>query len=332
MTEKRCIYIIDWLSFVTIRHNEVYEIIDLLGMPGKDGLKWEETKGYNYYQDRLCYDGVNILHNGRQKNMGIQVELSGRGCRTFETFGHGDFQSLFKLQGNDVDFKRLDIAFDDKVGIIPLDRLYRDTQQQNFTSDYHTYKCIEGTLGKSIEHGQKESDTMVRIYDKAMERNRVEEGHWVRIEIVLKHEFANGAVNLMNSGVHNISEIFLGATKKRLRYLKKPRKSKDSKKYRWETADYWENLIKEAEKIKLYDRVGVEYNIGVLCDHIDRNLGAISAYIDIYGIQNLYDRAVLRTFDRNPKYDRLVEQQKAFAAENRKRWEHLDEILQAPEY
>jgi DNA relaxase NicK len=54
------------------------------------------VKGFYGYQDRLYYDGISIHHNGTAE-MGICAEMSGQGCRNFESFGKGNYDDIFAL-------------------------------------------------------------------------------------------------------------------------------------------------------------------------------------------------------------------------------------------
>jgi phage replication initiation protein len=294
----------------TFSAKSVSEVQDMLGMADNKELKWKELRGYNFYSDRVAYEGVNILYGGRYDNMGMQIDLSGTGCRTFETYGHGSYEKLYDLQTYGCNITRLDIAFDDKIGIIPISKLMKDTIKGNFTSEYKSVMYTGGTDGDSVQHGRKVSPTMIRIYDKAKERNREEEGHWIRVEIQLRHEPAKNAFKYLMSDEYDISTVFLGALVGKLRYVKEPRKSTDENKSRWESADYWEKLIKNAERIKLYEKVGQEYNLAKLKRQIINNAGPITAYIDIFDLETLNNDVGIKVAinGRNEKYDRLVEE------------------------
>jgi len=308
MTEKHCKYIIDWLSFSILDESTPFDAINLLGMPGISEIQWQSLGGFNFYRDRYYYGGISIHYNGKHDNMGIFVELSGEGCRTFETFGHGYWQDLFSLVNKQyINFTRLDLAFDDHEGLLDIDRLFVDTLYENFTSQYFTHQHIGGTLGKSIQHGRKESKTMIRIYDKAKERNREDEGHWIRAEIQLRHETAQNAVKLLQSREDSVSEVFLGAICGKLRYLQKPRKSTDTNKSRWNTATYWENFLKGAEKIKLTENVGIEYNLSKAENYLFNQAGGtLKALIEIHGADYIIMKMKQHEY-KNPKYQVLVD-------------------------
>ena len=80
----------DWVS-ITSKIHSPQNFIELLGM---QDVSWELVKGARGYMDRLYWGSISIHYNGRE-DMGVWLEMSGQGCRSFETFGNGDYESLF---------------------------------------------------------------------------------------------------------------------------------------------------------------------------------------------------------------------------------------------
>ena len=78
MDENLILY--DWLSF-TCKKRDPYYFVDLLGL---SKVPWELTKGARGYKDRLYFNCISIHFNGRD-DMGIWCEMSGQGCRAFES-------------------------------------------------------------------------------------------------------------------------------------------------------------------------------------------------------------------------------------------------------
>ena len=107
------IVLIDWLSITTKSLNEI-EVTQLLGM---EEFPWELVRGARGYHDRLYFSGVSVHYNGRD-DMGVWLEMSGQGCRTFETLGTGDYEKLFRLvKSGHGNITRLDVAYDDHTGV-----------------------------------------------------------------------------------------------------------------------------------------------------------------------------------------------------------------------
>ena len=110
--------------------------------------------------------------------MGVCVEMSGKGCRTFEEFGNGDYEWIFTLvrqQQPDGEMKitRLDVAYDDfykKYGII-----HSQTNKRYFSEDV-SYNLVAG-LEKSYDKTKllAKSDIFTKrtiVPPKAVKKNK----------------------------------------------------------------------------------------------------------------------------------------------------------------
>lgn len=303
MALESSFYLIDWTSISSKIHSPE-DIIEELGM---EGVPWQTIKGARGYRDRLYYDCVSIHYNGRD-DMGVWCELSGQGCRAFETHGHGDFIKLydnFLYHTSQTNFTRIDIAFDDHDGLLEMDKLFWDTYNKNFVSRFKDYDLHVGSKGTSIEHGRKGSDVMIRIYDKAKERGLTDGSHWIRVELQLRDERAEAfARKLVHGGYDSIGETFLGVLNNYLRYVV-PSET-DQERDRWPMTDYWARFIGAAERIRLFQRPGTEYNLLDLENFVFKQAGnAINTYIDIKGEDAFMDSLKKRGTWRNPKYEQL---------------------------
>jgi phage replication initiation protein len=297
-------YLFDWITFTTKSH-EIEDVKELLGL---EHVYWEEGSGRNGYKDSFWYESISIHYNGRD-NMGVCCEMTGKGCRAFESYGHGCYESLFKVilnPSNDINVTRLDIAFDDHDGLLDLKKLVTDTILQNYTAEYRKHKIIQGSDGTSIEHGKRISPTMIRIYDKAAERGYDSDKHWVRIELQLKRERAKAFIERFMDDDTSISRTFRGTVFNYLRYTV-PSKT-DTNKRRWKTAKYWQKFIDGAEKVTLWKKPGVEYNLSNLERFaINQAGGAIKTLIRINGLVP-YLQSIFAKEYQNPKYERLISQ------------------------
>lgn len=88
--------IYDWVSVTSKIHNP-QGLIALLGLD-HEGIVWEQVKGAHGYRDRLYWEKISIHYNGRE-DMGIWLEMSGQGCRAFESFGTGGRKNPKKSYG-----------------------------------------------------------------------------------------------------------------------------------------------------------------------------------------------------------------------------------------
>lgn len=304
------VILFDWLT-VSCKEEDPWYWVTLLHM---EDVSWSAMeKGRNGYRNGLYFGSISILYDGNP-GMGICLDMTGQGCRAFEEYGSGDFIGLFRLFSQDDRFHitRLDVAFDDHTGILDIRQLFHDTDdqdgEQQFVSKFRKCKIEksfkDGRPGVSIYHGSEQSEILIRIYDKAAERDLPEEQHWVRVELQLRRErasqFAFAAVS------EPIGILFRGVLVNYVRYVDDP--GTDSNRWRWPMKPYWANLIDQAGRISIFVKPGVEYNIRQLDHYVfDQAANAIGASIDIYGAPFFMEQ-IQRRRSENPKYRKLVEQ------------------------
>jgi hypothetical protein len=284
--------------------------VKLLGM---ERCGWDELgHGRNGYRKGLYFASISILYDGNP-GMGTCLDMSGQGCRSFEEYGTGDFDGLFRLfqQGEGYHVTRLDVAFDDHSGILDIQQLFRDSNNQDggqqFVSKFRKSRIEkefkDGRPGITVYHGSKKSAVLIRIYDRAAEQDLPEDQHWVRVELQLRDERAEAFC----FDPAPIGVLFRGVLVNYVRYVDDP--GTDSNRWRWPMKDYWENLIEQVGRIRLYVKPGIEYNIRQLDTFVFEQAGnAISAAVEIYGAPFFLRKIQERNISENPKYRRLVEQ------------------------
>ena len=188
--ENKIIY--DWVS-ITSKIHSPDDFIRLLGL-NSEGISWEKVKGAHGYRDRLYWEKISIHYNGTE-DMGIWLEMSGQGCRAFESFGTGDYEALFDEvfdNPGDMNITRLDVAFDDHSGLLDIHEVCEDTKNQEYVSRFRGWDVDYSDKGSSVTLGSRSSEILVRIYDKAAERGFDDGRHWVRVELQLRRERARG--------------------------------------------------------------------------------------------------------------------------------------------
>ena len=129
----------DWLSFTAPSWSDPYLFVKLLGL---ENCSWETIKGARGYQDRLYFNSISIHYNGRP-DMGIWCEMSGQGCRTFETLSTlpNKWEALFPLLFEyHLNITRLDVAYDDHVGILDIDQIALDIMA--YSTSFKDVECM----------------------------------------------------------------------------------------------------------------------------------------------------------------------------------------------
>lgn len=297
----------DWLTFSTKIHS-LFDVIDMLGL---QGVKFEQMRGRYCYADRLNYDGINIMYNGRE-DMGICVEMSGQGCRDFETYGNGDYQGIFDMilenwnadaEKRQMNISRLDVAYDDFDKILDLGYYMQAAQKGDYVSRCKDIEVIYSNKGCSVCHGsRRQSDVYVRMYDKKIERGRTDLEHWIRCEIKLKDDCARGFIALGG----DVRDNYFDVLNNYLRYVIPS--SNETNKSMLPSSPEWLKFVETWEKSSIFDKPGTEYNFSNLFGYVNNQLsGAITTYIDVLGVgqfmKNIRDSQKGKAL--NPKYERI---------------------------
>lgn len=302
--------LIDWVS-ITFKYFQVSDVMNLLGMCN---LPWESTTGGHGYRRREYFGGISIHYDpSEEQEYKVWLEMSGQGCRTFETYGGGNFEQIFSLAQTEegVHLTRIDVAFDDHSGLINIDEVARKVRAQEYTALASWWKVEVSSEGTSCYIGSPRSDMRIRIYDKAAERGKDE--HWVRIELQMRDNHALG----FSQSKFPLGETFRGVLRKYL-VFREPNES-DSHKYRWDISPWFEELLGGIAAISVLSQPGTDYNM-LDCEHyVFHQAGsAIETWIKAYGvpafIEKLNNRQ--RPLHPNPKYKRLLEEHFGYTKED----------------
>ena len=317
--------LIDYFSF-TIRDVEAEDIITMLGLDGVAFIDNYGTKGYHH---RYYYDGVSIQFGGREYNE-VWCEMSGQGCRVYETYGNNDWFGLaYQILVNDnAHMTRIDIAYDDFNGLLDLDKIRSDVSSGNWVSrcqdiiETSQYRRT-GLHGSTIMCGQRGSNIACRIYDKAKERNRQDEiAHWIRCELQIRHKHADNFLYYLLAddckavyGVEidtnrRLDSLYFAVLNHFLRFIDVNADS-DSNRWRKPLAEHWEKFINSyhGNSISLYSAPGVDYNIMKLRHTTEEQYGGmIYTYLQIFGIDELETCVQQKKFKLNKKYQFLIDQ------------------------
>lgn len=335
--------IIDWVSFTTRKHT-LYEIIDLLEL--RD-LPWETVRGSHGFMWRQYFNGISLHFNEKLLNYNyynlsdeekeelnksdfVWLEMSGQGCRAFETYGNGNYEILFELARKDpenIHITRLDIAFDDMTGVLDIDTICDETREEHFTSRIKKYQSIYSNGGNAVYFGSKQSNIFIRIYDKAQERGYDSNDlHWIRLEIQLRDVNAMRFVSFLETDLlQNLYKSLLA------NYLAFRVPTNDSNKRRWPEAKWWTSFINGAVPISVWSKPGIEYNLSACERYVMKQaIGSIKALITIFGKEGFYKAVQEAPNSKNPKYKQLIA---SVMAQNKLKSQEtkVDKLAQLPE-
>lgn len=278
---------LDWASFTLMQYSDVYDVVDFLGFDARDFK--EIGIGGNGYRNRLEHftvDSIKIYFDGANDNMGIHVDVSGNAistlleayCTTRVPFGKGrqvdKFESDLSPQlysetltqlFNDIleigHFTRIDLAIDDfGSNYYSTIDLIKKRNSKSIVSKWREIRNLEkDTLalertGHTVYFGSKESEIMLRVYDKQLEQNlglspedeKYIKTLWTRWELQLRGERANQAAKLLASGI-NIGSVTIGILSHYFRIIQHD----DCNRSRCSNELKWDLFVNEIEKLSL---------------------------------------------------------------------------------
>lgn len=304
--------VIDWLTF-SAHFNSFDEMIDFLHL---DELReyFEPCAPRWFYNAAYTYKNEITLFLGQRSDHTMCCfNISGKGCRDIERFSGIDLDYLLKYVNSADGFQlsRCDIAMDIIDNSFCIDDLINDTKAGNFTCRSKFYNIMEsyddGIIGKSLYFGRKCSNIFINIYDKRAEQKHKpdEMDNWTRIEIRLRHEDAVGFAKRYSEGM-DVGYLFVGILNNYLKFLK-PSDS-DSNKSRWELTDYWEMVISHSNKVKIFSKLDVEYDILRFERYLYKQCGsAIATALTLYSPIELKNQIELRNIKPNKKQQFLID-------------------------
>lgn len=247
--------LIDYLKFTSKVHNWT-DFIELLGL---ESVVWQQGRARDGWTLHEYSNGMHIYHGGRDD---VGVELSGAGCRMLETCNKNNFDwvelfAYIREFGDDMNISRLDVAGDDKEGILTLGKIVRYTEQGKYISKARRRVWISGDEEEVI-FGAPSSATRLRIYNKALERGV--EGPWVRVEFQLRDNAADSFVlNLLGVGCE-IGPAYSGVLLNYLRFTTRDPSGCNNNYNRIPTVSWWRSFRRFLPKAQKYTyrRSGVQ--------------------------------------------------------------------------
>ena len=312
------IMLFDWLSF-TSRYHDFYSIVHLMGL---DDVQWTDTeRTHNCYRRGMMCDYMYIYwDHPKEENAGVWVELTGKGCRAFESYSKIGLESfIYIIRDNPEVFHvaRLDVAFDDHTDIFSMKKMIKDLNELNYVSQFRDRKLPNGSYahnsitieyhpgheGYTINCGSKSSMVFFRIYDKAYERGYDLDVHWIRFEMMLRNDHAMNFIKQLTDV--SVGKLFRDVVINYFRFVT-PSKS-DTNKRRWEIRPYWKRFLGEAEAVSLTTKCTKDYNLAA-CERYVYKIGgnSIATVIQIKGVEVFLQELKLNKPVMSEKYKGLI--------------------------
>lgn len=313
--------LVDWFSATT----KIYNPVSLMYYLGLNIESFESLSGFYGYRERYYFGGISIHYDKRgeedSEEQSVLIEMSGQGCRQFETSSPVGFGRLFAdVEHGDFHINRVDIAYDDidmnGDGLLNISKIARYTIHQRFVSKWRggvvtdSFK-VNGNAepmvhALTVQFGSNKSDVKLRIYDKSQERGGLNY-HWIRAEIVFRDERAAGFVHELMHGVP-IGNIYGGVLRNYLRFIC----SDSTRRERCSTVGWWDNFLDGCESIQIFTPKDIDYNFARVRRYVTYQAGnSIDTYIQCVGVDNFLNDIKHRDSVITPEQKRVINEYRA---------------------
>lgn len=240
--------------------------LELLNIPFSL-MKEDKRPGIKGYRSAYCYSDIRILESsGENTKNGLQLLLSGKGCRNYEMFLEANEETWFdffeRILQYGCNVPRLDIAIDDFKTYFKISKLVKLAKKQQLVTKLRkggqigSFSLQNGmSMGDSLYLGRRSSGLMIRFYEKNWEQaerlglsEKESLPKWNRYELELKQ---GKAVLTMKKLVEDkdIAKVALGILKSSVRIVRPFGKDKDRR--RWPLWEPWEWFLQDVEELKL---------------------------------------------------------------------------------
>ena len=273
----KCQVLVDWLTF-SVKETDPKKVIrEYLGM------EWElfQDPGYGLlgYNKVLRFSDICVCYEAREndyfRDMGVCVSMSGNGCRAFETMSKLTFPGARDKQGTesvafpvlfqkltaeeDANISRIDIACDDREGYLNMEGIVGKVMANEVNSRMAKRSVVASfdgvqRSGSTVYIGAPSSDFRVRIYDKALEEGV--EGHWVRVELVMRGKNANAFVEQMTNA-ETVGKLAAQVINDKFSFIERD----DSNISRCSVCRWWLSFVDELEAVRLVARCVVQHAV-----------------------------------------------------------------------
>ena len=229
-----------------------WQVVDLLGL--SRSLFSKLDRGGMGYKAKLQFNGISVYYDGSQ-NMGVHVEITGKGCRDYEA-GKQDWRQLIAvIQLCKGHLTRLDIAVDTVDGSIDLEQVNDHLQRGQTRSKFRSFgehkkfaftPDLPVAKGRTFYFGSGSSLALFRLYDKAAQMQTTDNRPWARFEIQLRDERADVAAELIVKR-SDLGKIAAGIINENISFISLD----DSNKTRCSLQPWWSLWLGTTEKLKL---------------------------------------------------------------------------------
>lgn len=215
---------------------------------------WVHQRGQHGYTDCWAAEGFRVYYGGHASGT-VYVQVSGEGCRIIEGSAYfkswSDVLTVWKKDG--YKSTRIDLAFDDREGVLNVSRIVQKAIAGEFTSRYAKVKPLQEWSGgelvqDGVRFGGVNGGSALIIYDKRLERlarGYDDPGTWARCELRFYDDQAEQVADRIREAgsLEGLEGYLAGAITFR-------EVSADTNKSRWSVSDFWIIFLADAEKCR----------------------------------------------------------------------------------
>lgn len=251
------------IRFLTTNPKPIIEEILRLKM---EYMIHEDYAFYSYLEQYVFGDIVVMVSPDEDK--GCLLELKGKGCRQFENFllaqqrtWFAFFMDVFRVNGV---FKRVDLAINDKTGILDIPFLTNKCRNEECISVFRSFKSYRSgelvhgeekrDMGNTLYIGSLKSDVYFCVYEKDYEQYVKHSASLQdtdiknRFEIRLKNDRAyHTVVDLMT--YEDAGRTAFSIINRYIRFVDKDEKKRRSS---WPMNAEWQRFLDLGENRKIY--------------------------------------------------------------------------------
>ena len=278
--------LIDWLTFTIKGMNADSVITDILNM---DTALFEyEKKSINFYTSMKTYNNIRVLYDGHRGvivDMGVCVTMSGYGCRIYEEHNNEDVLELIRriINTKNTNITRIDIACDDKGGVLDMNAIWKFAQEDNYRSRMRAKNFYESfnnkkSGAKSVYFGSASSLCKIRIYDKSAQMYSPNSPlfgvHWIRFEIVLKNVYALQTAYILAES-DDIESSVSGIINEKFCFIDR----NDSNISRCKPCKWWCDFLENLDYVKLEAKPKTKHTVESHADWIEFAVSRVFAKV-----------------------------------------------------
>lgn len=146
-------------------------------------MLYEDYAFYGYIA-KYVFSHIQVMISPEEDEKGTLIELKGQGCREFESLlvaqGRSWFDFFMQCEKENVHYKRIDLAINDKVGFLSIPYLAEKCRRREMTSKFRSFQELgsgkfaeeseEQFVGTTLYIGSLKSDIYFCFYEKNIEQ------------------------------------------------------------------------------------------------------------------------------------------------------------------